>query len=109
MEDKSVIEVWFWGFYYIILLLFFLFNLDNNLTILSKIIIVILLSFITAHFRYEKRFNTSGAVLIAIAGALLAEILNVNLGEFWLLLIIYIIGFYGSCQLFIKGIIPKAK
>ncbi|MBT7902644.1 hypothetical protein HN587_02200 [Candidatus Woesearchaeota archaeon] len=102
-EVKS--RVWFfWGALYIFLLSIFLFGGANKLTFISKIIIIVLISLMSAKFSFSKDLPVIATILTIFTAIFVAFVLETS-GQFWGFLVLYLVAYYLLREAFKRGLI----
>ena len=91
----------YWICFFIFLLLLFLSIFKLNAPFISKFIIVILLAGLSAYFKSKNTFINF--VLLGIGALLLSIIIATGLGEFFVILIVFVAFYFIFRFLFKKG------
>ncbi|MBW2964349.1 hypothetical protein KY363_02720 [Candidatus Woesearchaeota archaeon] len=105
MEMKSVIRVAYWACFFLFALIMLILQRADKLGLSFKIILVVLLAFLSAKFRLEDRYSFLSIVVVLVAGIFIGAVLAGNAAQFWALAFVYVILFFLSCEVFERGLL----
>ena len=100
MEIEGIRRSAYWIIFFIFILILGLFMTAERLTILFRIILIILLAFLSSMFRLKDRFSVLSIALVVLAGLFSGAILANNTFQFWSFSLLYMILFFLSCEVF---------
>ncbi|MFC1722591.1 hypothetical protein ACFL0V_00465 [Nanoarchaeota archaeon] len=93
MEIHTVKKVFYWSIYGIFMIIL-LFSFSSKISAIVRIILILLLAFISARYKFD---NTFIATVITVTAAIITGIIMSNSKiQFWLFAILFIVTFYAS-------------
>ncbi len=105
MDLQGVKRASYWACFFIFMLILFLTLSSQRMTFFMRMIVIILLAFLSAFFRLEKVHGILSIALTCLAGTVIASILANSQVEFWLFAIIFIAGFFSSAYVWEKNLL----
>ena len=100
MEIASVKRSTYWICFFILLMVLALFVVSAQLTVFLKVILVILLAFLSSMFRLRERYSFLSLLLVILAGLVVGVVFAVDLTQVWYLAFTYVLAFFLSCGVF---------
>ena len=105
MEIKSVMRVAYWACLFVFALVLLVLDRAEKLGILFKLILIVLVSFLSAKFRLKDRYSFLSMILVIVAGIVLGAVLASDGAQMWALAFIYVVVFFLSCEVFEKKLL----
>jgi Ca2+/Na+ antiporter len=81
------------------------FMTSARLTVFFRVILIVLLAFLSSMFRLEERYSFLSIVLTIVAGIFTGAVLANDFFQFWAFAFIYVIVFFLSCEVFEKNML----
>ncbi|MBN1544298.1 hypothetical protein JW898_02435 [Candidatus Woesearchaeota archaeon] len=100
MEMESVKRVVYWVTFFVLMLLLGVFMTAERLTVLFRVILVILLAFLSSMFRLERRYSFLSIVIVIVAGIFGGAVLANDSIQFWSFSFLYVLVFFLGCEVF---------
>jgi hypothetical protein len=98
MEILAIRRVAYWVSFFIFMALLLVFAVAERLPVLFRVILIVLLAFLSAMFRLEDRYSFLSFVITIVAGIATGAVLANNTPQFWVFAFMYIILFFLSCE-----------
>lgn len=105
MEMKSVSRVAYWVSFFVFALILLILQQGDKLGLSFKIILVVLLAFLSAKFRLQDSYSFLSIVTVLVAGIFMGVVLAGNAAQFWALAFVFVILFFLSCEVFERGLL----
>ncbi|MBW2967006.1 hypothetical protein KY362_00825 [Candidatus Woesearchaeota archaeon] len=99
MELDGVRRVVYWVTYGIFMILVMLFMTAERLTLLFRVILLVLLAFLSSMFRFEEYYSAFALLVTVPLGFFTGAVLANNSTQFWALSFIWFIVFFGGCEI----------
>jgi hypothetical protein len=105
MEIQSVKRVAYWCSFFLFVLLLMLFMTAERLTVFFRVILIVLLAFLSSMFRLEERYSFLSILLTIVAGVFTGAVLANDFSQFWFLAFVYVVVFFLGCEVFEKNLL----
>ncbi|MBW2971671.1 hypothetical protein KY359_01420 [Candidatus Woesearchaeota archaeon] len=105
MELDGVKRVAYWITFFVVILILGIFMTADRLTVLFRVIIIMLIAFLSSNFRLKDRYSFLSIVLVLVAGLFTGAILANDATQFWSFSFLYIISFFLGCEVFEKKLL----
>lgn len=98
MEILAIRRFAYWVSFFIFMALLLLFSVADRLPVLFRVILIVLLAFLSAMFRLEERYSFFSFIIAIVAGIATGAVLASSTSQFWAFAFIYVILFFLSCE-----------
>jgi len=105
MEHEEVIRATYWLSFFVLVAILALVMISDRLSILFRIVLVLLLAFLSSMFRFEDRFSFVSIVVVLVAGFAAGTVLSDSPVQFWSLSFLYVIIFFLGCEVFERNLL----
>ncbi len=105
MEMEQIKRVAYWLFFFILALFLALFMTSDRISLLFRVILVLLLAFLSSMFRLEDRFSFLQILLVVLSGLVISVVLSNNAAQFWPMSLLYMMVFYLGCEVFERNLL----
>jgi hypothetical protein len=100
MELDGVRRAAYWISFFVAMLLLWIFMTSDRLTVLFRVILIILLAFLSSMFRLRDRYSFLSIVVVLLAALFSGAILGNDASQFWSFAFLYVIIFFLGCEVF---------
>jgi hypothetical protein len=105
MEIEEIKRVAYWVCFFIFILLLMVFMTAERLTVLFRVILIILLAFLSSMFRLAERYSFLSILLVLVAAVFTGAVLANDASQFWSFAFLYVIIFFLGCEVFEKNLL----
>lgn len=105
MELEGVKRVFFWATLLIVVILMGVFVTADRLTVLFRVILVILLAFLSSMFRFKNRYSFLSIVLVLATALFTGAVLANDALQFWAFSFLFVIIFFVGCEIFERDLL----
>ena len=105
MELDSIKRTAYWIFFFVLMAVLGIFLTSARLSVLFRVILIILLAFLSSMFRLEDRYSFLSILLVLLAAVSTGFILSNDGSQFWSFAFLYTIIFFLGCEVFEKKLL----
>ena len=105
MEIEQIKRTVYWISFFILSVFLALFMVSGRLSLLFRLILLLLLAFLSSMFRLEDRFSFIQIVLVVICGLVIGGVLSSDSAQFWPMSLLYMMIFYLGCEVFERNLL----
>lgn len=102
---QSVMRTAYWFGFFIFLFFLALFLVVQELPLVFRVVLVVLLAFLSATFRLEERYSFLSLLVVVVAGLAAGAVFAGSAAQMWSLAFLYVIVFFIGCEVLERKIL----
>jgi hypothetical protein len=105
MEIDGIRRAAYWICFFAFIAILGIFLTSDRLTVLFRVILIMLLAFLSSMFRLRNRYSFLSVCLVLLAALFSGMVLGNDASQFWSFAFLYIIVFFLGCEVFEKKLL----
>lgn len=105
MEIDTVKRVFFWVSMGIFLIILMVLGVSARIAFGFRVLIVLLIAFFSSYYRFDNKYSFISFLVTIFAGIIIAIVMASAMWQFWLFLVMFVVGFFLACMVVEKNLL----